>query len=374
MLPSMRRELGKKATAIDDAAVKYWFKEPGPAARAEEIYHRLWRGDAEEDLNPRWSPEAAFALEDAADEFLSVAPSDEAHAWLAERLSRELPSDVRNRIGQREWERDTELKARRLLADGKAEDALRLLNERPHSLRTPTSALWLVEADALLVVGQSDRALAVLFEAKALLDAANNRRLEARATRDVRYEVELLVRQVAIHERAGRLEESYLRAFRALELARTTGSVVQIFAVGVTVCRLMRKLGRDSDNQSLIHELVSLLGDPSVEEALKDHPSLLRESAAELGAHAPALLADALMRLGIETLSLDAEAWKQIPPEVRMLLHDQGVDPSGPVSGTRGARQTTAASLAKMLRGQPLPQAWLDAITKLFTSSVDRLM
>jgi hypothetical protein len=125
-----------------------------------------------------------------------------------------------NRIGQREWERDTELKARRLLADGKGEDALRLLKERPRSLRTPTSALWLVEVDALLVVGENDRALAVLLEASASLDAAKNRRLEARAPRDVRYDVELQVRHVAIDERAGRLEESCLRAVRALELAR----------------------------------------------------------------------------------------------------------------------------------------------------------
>ena len=61
MLPSQRRRLSDIARQIDDAAVRYWEKFTGPAERAEELYHRMWRGDSVAELERRWMPDAARA-------------------------------------------------------------------------------------------------------------------------------------------------------------------------------------------------------------------------------------------------------------------------------------------------------------------------
>ncbi|MCC6873920.1 MAG: AAA family ATPase, partial [Sandaracinaceae bacterium] len=45
-----------KVRAIDDAAVRYYEKQEGMTARAEELYHRLRRGDDASVLDARWLP------------------------------------------------------------------------------------------------------------------------------------------------------------------------------------------------------------------------------------------------------------------------------------------------------------------------------
>ena len=116
MLPSQRRRLSDIARQIDEAAVSYWAKFPGPAERAEELYHRMWRGDSVAELEPRWMPAAGPLLEEALDEFYVVAPEGPARIWLSEKLKRELPEDVRRQADRRLWERDVERKARTLIA------------------------------------------------------------------------------------------------------------------------------------------------------------------------------------------------------------------------------------------------------------------
>ena len=165
MLPLMRQELGETARAIDEAAVKFWCDQPGAAARAEEIYHRLWLAEDESQIELRWDQDAGRLLEDALDEFEALAasnilgPGPEARIWLYLHLKRELPAQLRGFSGQRDWESDAEARARSLLADGHADQALQILRER--STRIPASPLWPLELDALQLVGRDSEGLSV---------------------------------------------------------------------------------------------------------------------------------------------------------------------------------------------------------------------
>ena len=363
MLPSLRRELGPLAREIDDTAVTYWSTQPGPAARAEEIYHRLWRGDSESDLNRRWLPGAEQALEDAADEFASAAPSDEARIWLAEKLKRELPSEIRQRASQRAWERDIEVKARRLLDENLPDEALKVLHERHPAERVPASALWLTEIDIYLVKKDNESARATIDLAmKALGEAI-----------DARYTVHLLTRQVTVIEREGHVDDALVAAQRAFSLTETMRDPVMTFACGVTLCRVRRKLRRgDDETQALIIRLAALADERAVREALKERPALLREAAAELGVRAPWLMSEALVRLGLETLAPEGDLLV-LPPEVEELLSN-AVGPTVPGRRTQG--QLMAESLAKFLldakiRGR---DATLSSFAQLFQDSVERYL
>jgi tetratricopeptide (TPR) repeat protein len=267
-----------------------------PAERAEEIYHRMWRGDSAANLGPRWMPDAASLLEDALDEFQTVAPNDDARIWLAEKLGRELPVEVRQCANQRAWERDAERKARTLMSDGRLDEALRAINERPLEARTDTSPLWLIEIDIRVLRGASESALEIINLALARLQRAI----------DPDQTFALLTRRAAVEERLGRLETARQTITEAFSLAMTMHNSVNVFACGITLLRLARKAGHLADPE--IKELQSLLAlacrEDQVRRALAERPSLLRESAAELGTLVPELLADAVERLGVETYTM----------------------------------------------------------------------
>jgi len=53
---------------IDEAAVKYYSGQPGPRARAEEIYHRLRLGETGTSLDARWIEGAGEYLRSAVEE------------------------------------------------------------------------------------------------------------------------------------------------------------------------------------------------------------------------------------------------------------------------------------------------------------------
>lgn len=63
MLPVLRLEVpGEVARAIHDAAVDYYEGESGDIARAEELYHRLCRGDSRDMVETRWRASAGQRL------------------------------------------------------------------------------------------------------------------------------------------------------------------------------------------------------------------------------------------------------------------------------------------------------------------------
>ena len=63
MLPVLRREVSPKLIReIHDAAVDYYARESDDVSRAEELYHRLCRGDARHVIQSRWRPTAGQRL------------------------------------------------------------------------------------------------------------------------------------------------------------------------------------------------------------------------------------------------------------------------------------------------------------------------
>ena len=348
MLSSLRRELGERARTIDDAAVEYWKDFSGPVERAEELYHRLWRSDPESILEERWDPDAEEYLRDAWDEFEVVTIADWPRIWLSEKLNRELPDEVRDRADQLVWERDAARKARSLLSDGKPDEALRIVNERSHDARLPASPLWLLEIDALFLVGELEHALSVIEEARHF-DPSN----------DQAFALHLMARRVSAFERRGDFEAAGVAADEALHLARATGRPRSIFSCGVTRCRLA-DLGVRSDDAaiaSLRAELVELSADPEVERLLTESPTLLREAVAVLGASAPLLIADALERFG---------PGQDVPAG---LLAKMGITKEGSAKGG----QRSWDLVARSVRGGEVTSALLNAIAGLFSETSERL-
>lgn len=362
MLPALRRDLGALAGKVDAAAVRYWSQQKGAAARAEEIYHRLWRRDSQSELDAAWRPDAAGALEDALDEFSTVAPDDWSRIWLAEKLDRELPEDLRKRSDQIAFERDVERKARRLLSDGKTEQALKVLHERSSDHWLPGSALWLLDIDARLLRGDTAAASTTLARAWALLTPSGY----------AGHRAALLSRKVTIEERLDQLESARSTATDAMSLAHAARDPVSIFSCGLSLVRLGRKTDRRDDPEMKAQraELMELLDDAAVQRALADRPSLLREAAAELGAEQPALIADALERLGVEFNAMSAGiVW---PESISEIVRELGGS-----SRTRGlgrASRDFAGSLAEYVRGNRLKSEVLTEIANLYASSVDKFI
>jgi hypothetical protein len=370
MLPSQRRRLRDLARQIDDAAVRYWEKFPGPAERAEELYHRMWRGDAVADLERRWMPAAGPLLEEALDEFLVVAPEGAARIWLSEKLDRELPEDVRRQADRRAWERDVERKARTLMASSRFDEAQRVIHERPVSEWTDNSPLWLIDIDIwLLKKDGAAQAGEVIRVALKRLDG----------TDDPDLALALLLRRVSAEERMEDRTSAYKWAVESLAMARSLRNPVSIFACGVALMRLARQTNRlgQPDIVSLKTELVGLSKHEAVVAALPERPSLIRESAAELGAAAPELLIVALERLGLKTGGSRGSGVHpaRLTDELVKLLQSQGArfiqesDGSTSMQISRTAFEAIANSIR---RGQITGESLL-ALSALYAANVDDL-
>jgi hypothetical protein len=291
MLPLLRRKLGSTAEEIDEAAVAYWREVPGAAARAEEIYHRLWLGKLGSELELRWTAGAAQFLEDALDEFAAIAPNTICHFWLAEKLERELPEETRKSADQLTWEWDTKHKARTLMASGRFSEVVAVIRQRPADQRTPTSELWLIEIEALQLLGQ-------LRDARMVADAALRRAVGAD---DPGYLHALLTQKTAIEERQDHTEAALNLARQAAALAEDMKNPTRIFLSSVTLARLLRRTGAAGreERESIHKRLGGLVANRQVWQMLIQRPPMMREAAAEIGADHPNLLVYALERVGL---------------------------------------------------------------------------
>lgn len=295
MLPLLRKKEGDRARQIDERAVTYWMGRDDPEARAEAIYHLAWMEAEPEALEAVWGrgPTSKTLLEEALDEFEALDAIEtldlalRARIWLYGKVDRELPPRLQTRADQLEWERDTEQRAHRLLANRAAKEALKVLRGRNE--RSPASPLWQIEIEALKLLGRDKEALGVIERA---LQVAHG----AQAPDFVHT---LLMQQAFVLERMEWLDQSLKIAEETAELARSLRNSTLQFESGLMRARLLRKMGGVAESEQAQRELVALLDRHDLIKDLVGRPALLAEAAAELGALRPELSILAAPVLGL---------------------------------------------------------------------------
>jgi hypothetical protein len=160
MVPLVRAAEPGKASQIDAMAARYYAAQTTAAARAEEIYHRLWLNQPLSEISSRWLPGVEPFLASAVDEY-----SGARKAYLASRLGLEVDETTRTLAELEDWERLTERRATDLLRSNEPERALAALSERAE--RSPSSPLPALEAQSLVALGRGEEALTVLDRAVA---------------------------------------------------------------------------------------------------------------------------------------------------------------------------------------------------------------
>jgi hypothetical protein len=164
MLPLVRDAANERIEEIHRRAVAFYERESGPAARGEELYHRLWLGEDEKVLDRRWDPAVGPSLAGTFDE---LPPAGQ--AYLGGKLGREVSAEVRSAGAQQTWEVDAERRARELVKVGRIRDALGVVRERKK--RMPGSRLYVLEGTILSRLDRAREALEVVQAGLATVDA-----------------------------------------------------------------------------------------------------------------------------------------------------------------------------------------------------------
>ena len=288
MLPLLRTKLGALARQIDMAAVRFWSGKNDAEARAEEIYHLLWLDAGPGALDEVWSrgPVSRALMEDTLDEFEALDGSVQARIWLCRKLEREISPVLEHKADQADWERNAERRARSLLANGAALEALAALRGRAG--RSDASPLWELEIEALKLLARDG-------EAQAVVEQALQRAVGSHAPQHV---VALLLQKAWLLERAKNLPGAFDIAGHAARLAAELGDAPMRFEAMLTQARVGRTMNDATRTEPLRQELVRLLDDPVVRERVQQRPALLREATAELGGLRPELFIWAVSRSG----------------------------------------------------------------------------
>ena len=152
------------------AAVAYYTDREGVTARGEELYHRLALGeDTPAMLDSRWMEGVQSTLAAGLDDY-----ADAMKAWLASRMSLEVPRSVYASADTADWERNITRKVQTALSEGQAPEALILLGERGD--RSPASPLFALEAKAHLMSPEHrEQALDVLERGILSVSESRNR-------------------------------------------------------------------------------------------------------------------------------------------------------------------------------------------------------
>lgn len=282
MLADLRQDQRAKAEEIDDRAISYYASQPGDYARAEEIYHRIWRGDYGFQIDNRWEPGVTPLLVSALDEL----PPDR-QGWLAERLGVGPAPQVAATLSLMEWERAVAAQARQLLTRGDAEAVLDLLKER--SDRTAGSELLAIEAEAHVAMGEVSAGLAVLGRG---IEAAK----EAGKTESL---PELLLLRSQTLEGRRQFAGASHNAAEALEIANQLDNEEYRLRATAALLRLNRKSRATTgpsrtELKSSVQNIMAQEARPSsaqpLPKILYNNPGLTRELAAEVGSEHPELL------------------------------------------------------------------------------------
>lgn len=169
MVKLLKQDKWEEVRLLHQGAISYYFKQEGPDARAEEMYHRLALGtDKPQTLNERWTSGIEQSTASSLSEY-----SDSMKAWLASKMSLEVPREVFQNASAEEWERNITRKVKRALLVLDTDGAFYLLRER--TVRSTSSPLYALEAKALLLIGNTAGADTVIDKGIDNISKSNNR-------------------------------------------------------------------------------------------------------------------------------------------------------------------------------------------------------
>lgn len=318
--PELRRivrdDLGRDTTgaelrrAIHDAAVAFYEPRTEIVDRAEEIYHRLARGDNTEDVDKRWLPGAEQFLRDAVGEL-----PRQANVYLANRIGGVAnEADLASAVPV-DWEYNAGIRASNLLRFGDAQAALDLLATRTE--RLPDSKLHYVESVARRTLPLPDLGAAGVAAERAIQAARFSSNSD-----DLRDALEELV----LVRRLQGDTDGVLRGLAELgNLGELLGDDLVLLESSVMSLESIGPGSRGQFTDAAVR-VFNRLPDEIVAKA----PELSRRVAAQVGGEDPATLQRVIRLVG--TGSLDAEAgqglhnvlveWNRVDAEVGPFVPD----------------------------------------------------
>ncbi|MFD3942150.1 trypsin-like peptidase domain-containing protein [Streptomyces sp. NPDC058579] len=265
--------------AVDHLAVEFHAAREGPAARAEEIYHRLRLGQNPRAVERRWEPGVA--------PYLAGADRDmppRSAAFLLGKLGGHVPDRIMAEADQEDWERIAAREVEDLLTQGYVEAAVeRLAERRPW---TPCSRL---HGQLVETLARSGR----VTEARETAEQAVDLAAEAGCART---RLELLQMSARLAQDEGDLTDADHDLQEAEDVAAGLGLAHE--SMGVLVARSRLAALSDEGSAEMDGRLaLTLRGMP--DEELARQPALARAAAATASRVDPELLEHTLRLVGL---------------------------------------------------------------------------
>jgi len=301
MLPTLQRDQKPQVAKIHRAAIRYYKDLPGPAARAEELYHRLMHHQTVRVLDDHWDDAAMPSLLASMDE---LPARSQQYLWARSGGEITIPDDVMREADDQAWAAATAPTIADELRAGRPEFALALARERrgPEGESLVPSA----EVEALEALRDFDSALAVLRDAR---DAALRRRRSAEA-------VGLTLDILRVLERMQHFDEAVHEAseLRDALMAGSGESALDYLVATISYLRLLRRTDAHSGASytEAMAEAVTKAEQLTLRE-LGSRPGLLRELLAEIGDASEKLLRFGIKQVGVargRSKRLDSELAK----------------------------------------------------------------
>ena len=290
MLPDLKNNISPDLIKqIHDAAVLYYSPLNDLVSTAEEIYHRLSRGDQPQDLESLWQEGIEKHLHSALIEL-----DGRAKLWLSNKLHVTPDDNLLEEADIQEWEEITKKKVERYLKNGYPDDALAVLNSRKE--RSLGSPLYRLEMEALRILGKYK-------EVSLLADKAIEKALKASKADSVTSSLyELSLQASLANESLGLLEDALKYVYQAEDFFGKSEDNLSKLRILITHTRLLRKLGenKNAERNELIETVKELVLRPTVIDEMRNYPALFREVVAEIGKLIPDILQKALEWFGVE--------------------------------------------------------------------------
>ncbi|MGW2014720.1 trypsin-like peptidase domain-containing protein [Streptomyces sp. NPDC001927] len=265
--------------AVDHLAVEFHAAREGPAARAEEIYHRLRLGQNPRAVERRWEPGVA--------PYLTGADRDmppRSAAFLLGKLGGHVPDRIMAEADQEDWERIAAREVEDLLTQGYVEAAVERLGERRPW--TPCSRL---HGQLVETLARSGR----IAEARETAEQAVDLAAEAGCART---RLELLQMSARLAQDEGDLTDADHDLQEAEDVAAGLGLAHE--SMGVLVARSRLAALSDEGSAEMDDRLArTLRGMP--DEELARQPALARAAAATASRVDPELLEHTLRLVGL---------------------------------------------------------------------------